>query len=107
MFGFQVEQQALPFQAAPEPNQTTRSSDDAVAGHYDGNRVAPVRRPDRSHRPRRSDLRGNFGITAHLAVWNGHQRGPDLLLKFRAHQLQRQIENLQLASEIKTKLPEG
>ena len=60
MFGFQIEQQPLPFQAAAEANQTTRGSDHAVAGHNDRNRVAPVGRSHRANGARSANLRAQF-----------------------------------------------
>jgi hypothetical protein len=64
----------------------------AVAGHDDGEGIAPHGAAHGSHGPRTAQALGNLAVAANAAMGNGRQRAPDRLLKRRADQVQGHVK---------------
>src|SRR5262245_66541335 len=75
-----------------------------MAGHDDGERVAPVRGADRAEGARVAEGGGERGVGRRGPVRNGRDRIPDAALEGGAAWRQRQIEALELAVEIGAEL---
>src|SRR5690242_7035195 len=103
---FQFEQEPLPLEAAAETHEVARRPDDAVAGHDDGDGVAPIRRSDRSDGARGANLSGDLAVTACFPVWDGAQDAPHTLLEIGTHNFQWHVEYTKISGKISPKLAE-
>src|SRR3954452_25018223 len=103
----EVEQRALHRQAAAEADELAVGADHPVAGHDDGDRVAPVGQPDGARGPGRPDAPGDLAVGRGLAVGDLAQGGPYALLEGVAVGLQRELEARPLAGEVRAQLCDG
>ena len=78
-----------------------------MAGDDDRNRIAAIGGADRAHRGRRADLPGHIAIAAGLAIGNGQQSLPDLLLEAGAGEDIAHLESPPLTLEILAELTPG
>ncbi len=90
--------------AAGVPGQLAITADDAVAGHDDGQWVAPIGRTDGTHGPGSMYGAGDVAIRGCFAVRDRRQRLPDRTLKVRASQCKGQVEGSPLSREVVAQL---
>ena len=78
-----------------------------MAGHDEGDGVAPVRRADRAGGRRPSEAVGQLAVGDGLAVGDAGEGGPDSLLEVRALQAERYVEYGAFAREVLAELVGG
>jgi len=78
-----------------------------VTRRHDGDRISSIRGPDGTHGSRATDLPRDLSVRARLSERDGEQRLPDLLLEFRAGEIELEIERLAPAGKILLELPFG
>src|SRR5262249_9271415 len=78
------QQPLLILQTSTEASERPIRTNDAMAGHHDGNRVCPVGGAHCPARARAANPGGQFPVTARRARGNRSQRLPNLTLERRA-----------------------
>ena len=77
------------FEAAGEASEGAGGTNDAVAGHDDGNRIAAVGGADGADGGGMVDLLGDLTIGTGLAEGDGAESIPDFVLERRAVRVER------------------
>ncbi len=102
---FEPQQFDLAVDAAGVAGRRAVAADDPMTRYDDRHRVAGDGRTDRAHCARTPDVAGDVAVAARGTRLDAQQCVPDRALKRRSEQIQRNVENLQLAGKVVLQLP--